>query len=547
MVVVELEPPSQAGPRGRVVEILGNPEVPGVDVRAVLRHHGIEDGFAQEALAAADSLPENPGEDEIQGREDLTRQVLVTIDGASARDFDDAVSLERLGDGLLRLGVHIADVSSYVTEGSLLDLAAFARGTSVYFPDRAVPMLPERLSNGLCSLRPEVPRLAVSAFLDIDREGTVVRQRFAETVIRSRRRLTYEEVRRLLEEPRSEDRKEYGKVLDLLDGLRELMGALNRARVARGSIDFDLPAGDVILDTDGYVVGVKPQERTVAHRIIEECMIAANEAVARELFEAEVSALYRVHEAPDVRHLEDLREILEPLGVSLEGELENLHPDRLQAVLRQVEGTPEEAFVTTLVLRAMDRAFYHRECRGHYALASRHYTHFTSPIRRYPDLVVHRRLKAHLRGEAVAEAESSAFDERLDGIAEHSSFTERRAEQAERDILQWKKVRFLTHRVGETFPGRITGVQPFGLFVQLDDLYVDGLIHIGTLDDYFVFEAESHRLVGQNEGKVFQLADRVEVKLTGVDQRNRGLILELVGPDLRASRRRQRRSARRGG
>lgn len=357
--------------------------------------------------------------------------------------------------------------------------------------------------------------------------------------------MTYEEVRRILEDPRPEDEREYGPVLPMLRQMEELMRILLETRSRRGSIDFDLPEGDVILDTDGYTVGITPGERHVAHRIIEEFMIAANEAVAAELVSHEVPALYRVHDAPSLQDLEGLKETLEAVGVKLKGDLEKLHPSALQEVLDRVEGTEEGPFVSTLVLRTMQRALYREECRGHYALASRYYTHFTSPIRRYPDLVVHRALKALLAGRPRGGAEERALAERMPSIGAHASATERRAEQSERDLLQWKKVRFLADRVGETFRGHITGVQPFGMFVQLDQLYVDGLVPIRMLeDDYYVFEPAAHRLVGANQGKVFQLADPIEVRLDGVSLRHRGL--DLVPTALGKPRGKDDRDRRRG-
>lgn len=539
----------RAHPRGRVAAILGSPDTPGVDVEVVLRHHGIPDRFPPEVLAAAAALPPDPVPADWAGREDLRDVVTVTIDGESARDFDDALSLERLDRDVVRLGVHIADVSHYVAGGGVLDREAYRRGTSVYYPDRAVPMLPERLSNGLCSLRPGVPRLALSAFLDLGRDGEVRGRRFARTVIRSHRRLTYAEVRRVLEEGKPRDPLDYGPVLPLLREMQRVMETLLRRRGARGSIDFDLPEGDVELGTDGHTVGILPQERNVAHRIVEEFMIAANEAVAEALETAGLSALYRVHDPPDATALTELAALLAPLGVRLGGDFATLPPGALQAVLAQVAGGPHEEFVSTVVLRTMQRAVYSPECRGHYALASRFYTHFTSPIRRYPDLLIHRQLKALVAGDAG----EATLAERLPAIADHAGATERRAEQSERDLLQWKKVRFLAHRVGESFRGRITAVQPFGLFVQLADLYVDGLVPIRTLgDDFYRFEGESRRLVGERHGRVFQLADEVDVVLTGVSERHRGLDLKVAdlrepkgrsrGPKGRAGRRRPQRS-----
>ncbi len=535
-VVAAVERRAGKEPRARVIEVLGDPEEPGVDVKVVLRHFEIPDEFPEEVLAAAEELPDHPGPGDFAGREDLRgggQDVIVTIDGESARDFDDAISIARLPGGGFRLGVHIADVAHYVAQGGTLDLEAYRRGTSVYYPERAIPMLPERLSNGLCSLVPHKPRLTVSAFLDLAADGQVLARRFAETVIESARRLTYNEVRRVLEEPRPEDAAEYREVLPRLFLMRELMAILHRMRDGRGSIDFDLPEGDVVLDTDGIMVGVLPEERNVAHRIVEEFMIAANEAVAFELVSKDVPALFRFHDVPSPARLAELRDLLTPFGIALPEELLDLHPDVLQRVLREAAGRPDEKFITSVVLRTMQRAFYDPECRGHYALASRYYTHFTSPIRRYPDLVVHRSLKALLHGRAAEEAARTHLVERLPAMAVHTSATEKRSEQSERDLLQWKKVRFLADRVGERFRGRITGVQPFGLFVQLENFYVDGLVPIRTLgDDYYIYEAEAHRLVGERHGRVFQLADPVEVILTGADLRHRGLDFQLVGmPD----------------
>ncbi|HEV3077485.1 MAG TPA: RNB domain-containing ribonuclease, partial [Thermoanaerobaculia bacterium] len=328
-------------------------------------------------------------------------------------------------------------------------------------------------------------------------------------------------------------------VLNALRDMRELTGALHEARGRRGSLDFDLPEGNVELDTDGTVVGILPYERNVAHRLIEEFMIAANEAVAYELVRRGSPGLFRVHDPPGRERLEELAELLRPLGLELTrdpAELDDLPPAALQQVLKQVEGRPDEPFLSALVLRTMQRAVYSPDCRGHYALASRYYTHFTSPIRRYPDLVVHRCLKALLRGEDPAqrdESERAALAARLAVVAEQTSAAERRAEQSERDLLQWKKVRFLAGRAGERFRGRITGVQPFGLFVQLEYFHVDGLVPIRTLaDDYYLYEPEAHRLVGERRGRVFQLADPVEIELTGADLRHRGLDLKIVGmPD----------------
>ena len=527
-VVVELEGSGKGEEAtGRVVERIGSVDEPGVDVAVVLRHFQIPEEMPQAVLHEAASYPENPSGEEFRGREDLRELVTVTVDGASARDFDDAISVERLQNGHFRLGVHIADVSHYVKEGSALDEEAIRRGNSVYYPERAIPMLPENLSNGLCSLRPEVPRLTVSAFLEIDLLGEVRKQRFCRSVIRSHRRLTYDEVRRVLEQGRPEDEEEYGEILPMLLEARALMTCLYRARMARGSLDFDLPEGDVILDTDGVMVGIQPGERHAAHRIIEEFMIAANQAVARELDGKERPAIYRVHQPPDPERVEELEEILAPLGIRLDHDPDDPTPWDLQEVIRQVDGHPEEAFVSQVILRSQQQAIYSPDCDGHYALAADHYLHFTSPIRRYPDLVVHRSLTRLLEGRSAEAEEEREID--LETLSDHLSHTERRAELSERELLQWKKVRFLEERIGERFTGRITGVKSFGLFVQLDGYFVDGLIPIATLgDEYFEYEEESHRLVGTRTGKSYRLADPVEVELDAVDARHRGLNLRMV-------------------
>ena len=530
----------------RVTEVLGDADRQGVDVRVVLGHFEIPQEFPRSVLDAAARLPDDPASGDTADRLDLTDRIVVTIDGATARDFDDAISVEQTEDGGFELGVHIADVSHYVAEGSPLDREAYRRGTSVYFPDCAVPMLPEALSNGLCSLRPEVPRLTVSACLDIDATGQVRGRSFARSVIRSSRRMTYGEVRRLLEEPRAEDLGEYGAVLPMLQRAERLRELLYQRRLEAGSLDFDLPEVELVLDADGAVENIVPAERSVAHRLIEELMIAANRAVAAELDGAEIPALHRLHAAPELDTMEELRTALAAIGLSFGSSSggrpsrEGLSPESFQAVLRAAAGGPHEALVGSLVLRSMQRAVYSPVEGGHFALSLRHYTHFTSPIRRYPDLLVHRQLKRHIAGEVSAED----LGARLPTIANHSSQTERRAESAERELTKWKKVRFLEDRVGEVFRGTITGVQPFGLFVQLNDYLVDGLVPIRTLsDDYYHFEPDRMRLVGESDDRIFRLGDTIEVLLVAANQEARNLDLEAPGmppPPARSTGRRRR-------
>ncbi len=537
-IVVALEEDSREGLRALVVEELGRTGDPGVDTLVVLRHFEIPDEFPEEVEAAAQELPDDPPKKSFTHRENLRSSTVVTIDGATARDFDDAISLERRKGGGWRLGVHIADVAHYVRPGSGLDREARQRGTSVYFPERAVPMLPERLSNGLCSLRPRVPRLVQSVFMDFDSRGRRRRSRFAQAVIESSARLTYEQVARFLDGGEvasdgagDEITPEVGSLLREAD---ELLERLLERRAERGGLDFDLPVHDLVLDQRGELVAVEAGVRTRAHRLIEEFMIAANEAVAEALVERDVAALFRVHDPPSPERLRDLHGLLATLEPGLETFLDGesgseddptVSPRSLQRILTELEGRDEAPLVSAIVLRTLKRAVYLEENRGHYALGSQAYSHFTSPIRRYPDLVVHRQLSRLSRGQEVADPPSALQR----GLADWCSFTEQRAERAERDILQWKKVRLLEERIGELFQGRITGVQEFGFFVQLEEFLVDGLVPIATLrDDYYWYDTAAFQLEGEKSGRRFRLADRVEVRLVGVSELHRGLDLEIA-------------------
>ncbi len=521
---------------GVVEERLGFLGEPGVDIEIVLRSNGLPPRFPRPVVEESEAFPEEIAEDDLLGRRDFREHRVVTIDGETAKDFDDAVEVERTAHGF-RLGVHIADVSHYVAEGTALDGEALSRGTSVYFPGRVLPMLPERLSNGLCSLNPRVDRLVLSAILETDRKGRVTASEFVKGVIRSGHRMTYTEVARLLEtRPTAADETRYGPFLEDFRTMAELASLLRERREARGSIDFDLPDADVVLDDEGLVVGIVPESRSVAHRLIEEFMLAANEAVAKKLLFSRQPAVYRVHDRPDPDRLVDLREVLESFGYELKGDLADVPPSAFQKILKQIEGKPEERLLSDLLLRAQRKALYSEECRGHYALAAAYYCHFTSPIRRYPDLVVHRQLTRLLEeGRPVSAKDFEPGNEKLAEVASLSSERERRAEQAERESLLWKKIVFMKDKAGREFDAFVTGVTSFGLFVTLKDFFVEGLVPVSALGaDFFVYEEKLHRLRGRSSGKTYRLGDSLRVRLAAVDEVRRRLDFRLPEAAARA-------------
>lgn len=528
-VEIEIYPDRQQSARGRVIETLGFIWEPGVDVEVVIRKYRLPHRFPEEVLAEAEEISMEIDPNEIARRRDLRDREIVTIDGEQARDFDDAVEVRKLPNGNWELGVHIADVSHYVRENSALDREAYERGTSVYFPGRVVPMLPERLSNGICSLNPKVDRLTVSAMIELDERGRVVSREFFRSVIRTRARMTYTDVNRLMTDPTPALEDRYHDLLELFERMATLYRLLRKRRSTRGSIDFDLPQHEVLLTEEGEIEAIQALARNDAHRLIEEFMLAANEAVAQELVFGSQPALYRNHSAPDLDRLEDLKSLLQEFGYKLKGDLEELRPAELQRILRKIEGTPEERFLNELILRSMKRAIYSHECDGHFALAFEHYTHFTSPIRRYPDLVVHRRLTDFIARGALHGDERDRIEAAHVTTASHSSERERRAESAEREVMEWKKVIFMLDKVGETFAGRITGVAPFGLFVELDEHFVQGLVPIASIGgDFWVYLDREHRLRGERSEREFRLGDPVVVRVVEVDEDRRQIDLTLL-------------------
>jgi ribonuclease R len=451
-----------------------------------------------------------------KGRRDLRDLPTVTIDGEKARDFDDAISIEKIKSGY-RLWVHIADVAQYVKEGTFLDDDAYQRGTSVYFPDRVIPMLPEALSNGICSLNPNVDRLTLTCEMDISPAGDIARYDIYESVINSSERMTYTAVREILVDENHSQRKRYSALLKEFELMAELMGILRAKRAKRGSIDFDLPEPEIVLDLQGRMTEIIRAERNMAHQIIEEFMLAANETVAGHIEDKEAPFIYRVHEEPDEEKVADLVDFLATLGISLPAG-KKIKPRHLQKALAGAKGTPEETLINTVLLRTMKQARYSHENVGHFGLAAETYTHFTSPIRRYPDLIVHRVLKADIKGRLTDDAYVARLDETLPKAAVHCSQRERKAMEAERDVITMLKLRFMEDKLGEVYEGIITGVIQFGFFVQLRETFVEGLVHVSTLTgDYYHFVEKLHCLRGERRKCVYRIGDAVRVRVDRVD------------------------------
>jgi ribonuclease R len=511
VVMIELieQPSKHSQPIGRLVEVLGNYADPGMEIEIALRKHELPYEFSTTALAETRKLPDAVRKSDWKGREDLTSLPLVTIDSETARDFDDAVFCERQGKGF-RLVVAIADVSHYVTAGGALDGDAYSRGNSVYFPRRVIPMLPEKLSNGLCSLNPQVERLCMVCDMAINATGTISRYRFYPAVMFSHARLTYTEVAAALYDKDADARARLGSLLPHLEALDLLYRQLAKERVKRGAIDFETLETRMIFDDHGKIERIEPYERNEAHRLIEECMLAANVCASEFLREREQPSLYRVHEGPTPERLVKLRDFLGTFGFQLGGGDTPKAQDYAK-LLEKIGQRPDRQLLQTVMLRSLRQAIYSPTNVGHFGLAYESYTHFTSPIRRYPDLLVHRAIKSAL---AARPYEPGNWEE----IGLHCSMTERRADDATRDVEAWLKCFYMKDRVGEIFEGSISSVVPFGIFVALDGVFVEGLVHVSELgQDYFHFDEKSHAMVGERSGRRFRLADRVSVQLTRVD------------------------------
>lgn len=506
-------------PEGKIAKIIGHINDPGTDVLSVVYARELPFEFQEKVLNQAERVRDEVSEADMAGRMDLRSVPMVTIDGEDAKDLDDAVSLSREG-AIWHLGVHIADVSNYVQENSALDREAKKRGTSVYLVDRVIPMLPHRLSNGICSLNEGCDRLALSCLMDIDEKGNVTGSQIVESVICVDRRMTYTSVKKILEDRDEIEREKYQELVPMFEEMQKLAGILREKRRKRGSIDFDFPETKMILDKRGKPVDIKPYDRNVATKIIEDFMLIANETVAQEYFWRELPFVYRTHDTPDPEKIQALAEFIRNFGYGLKGVQDEIHPKELQKLLARIADSPEEMLISRLTLRSMKQARYSTECTGHFGLAAKYYCHFTSPIRRYPDLQIHRIIKENLRGRMNPER-IAHYEEILPEVAEHSSKTERRADEAERETEKMKKAEYMQEHIGEIYEGVISGITSWGMYVELPST-VEGLIHVSNLyDDRYYYQEESHEMVGVDTGTVYKLGQSIRVRVLGADKQTR--------------------------
>lgn len=507
-------------PEGKITEVLGSIHAPGTDILAIVKSFNIPSEFPVRVMNQAMRVPDHVLDADWDGREDLTGLMTVTIDGEDAKDLDDAVSLTKEGN-IYHLGVHIADVSNYVQGGSAIDKEALKRGTSVYLADRVIPMLPERLSNGICSLNQGVDRLALSCLMDIDGQGNIVAHKITESVIRVDRRMSYEQVRSILEDGETETSREYREFVPMFFLMRELSQLLRSRRHHRGSIDFEFPESKIILNGAGRAIDVRPYEANCATEIIEDFMLMANETVAREYCKGEYPFVYRTHENPDPEKVEELLTLLHHQGIQVRKSREEITPKEIQEILESIQGLPNETMISRLTLRTMKQAKYTTECSGHFGLAARYYCHFTSPIRRYPDLQIHRIIRDNLRGRLQREGKTEHYREILEEVARQSSVCERRAQEAERESDKLKKAEYMSYHLGEEFDGIISGVTGYGLYVELSNT-VEGLVHVTSLrDDYYEFDQEAYELRGQLTKKIYHLGQKVRVRVADADAMKR--------------------------
>lgn len=527
-VVVELTSygDDRRSPEGKVVEIIGHINDPGTDILSIVKGYDLPLEFPEKVLNQAERVAKPVSEADRQGRQDLREWQMVTIDGEDAKDLDDAVSIARDGDCYI-LGVHIADVTNYVQENSALDREAFKRGTSVYLVDRVIPMLPHTLSNGICSLNQGEDRLALSCIMKIDEKGRVVDHEIAETVIRVDQRMSYTSVKKILEDHDPKETKKYQELVPMFEEMSRLSKVLREHRRIRGSIDFDFPETKMILDEKGCPLELRPYERNVATRMIEDFMLLANETVAEDYYWQELPFVYRTHEAPDEEKIRTLATFINNFGYSMHVGANEVRPKEIQKLLAKVEGSPQEAMISRLALRSMKQAKYTPENSGHFGLAAAYYTHFTSPIRRYPDLQIHRIIKDNIRGR-MQEEKIVHYDKILPEVTKHASEMERRAEEAERETVKLKKVEYMQQHLGEIFEGVISSITKWGMYVELPNT-VEGLVHVANMrDDHYEYDENRYELIGTHTNKVYKLGQRIRIRVTGADRLLRTIDFEIA-------------------
>ena len=530
-VVVEITDfgDEQRKPEGRVLEILGHVNDPGVDILSVIKAYGLPEEYPDDVMKQIENIPDEVEEKEKAGRADFRDLQTVTIDGEDAKDLDDAITISKEGN-MYHLGVHIADVSQYVTEGSPLDKEALKRGTSIYLVDRVIPMIPHKLSNGICSLNQGVDRLALSCMMDINEKGEIVKHKICESVINVTRRMSYTSVHKIIEEKDEAERKEYEELIPMFELMYELADILQARREKRGSIDFDFPEAKIILDEKGKPIDVKEYERTQANRIIEEFMLAANQTVAEEYFWNELPFVYRTHETPDMEKIQNLALFIENFGYTLKIKEDEIHPKEVQKLMRSIAGKPEEGLIGRLALRSMKQARYTTECEGHFGLALKYYCHFTSPIRRYPDLQIHRIIKENIHG-GMKDKRIEHYQKILPEVAEQTSALERRADDAEREVEKMKKAEYMEQFVGKDFEGTISGLTTWGMYVELPNT-IEGMIRVADIPgDYYYYDEDLHRMVGEQTGKVYKMGEPLRIIVAGVDKLTRTIDFVLYQED----------------
>lgn len=526
VVRVKKWPEKRRSPEGKVVEILGYYDEKGTDVLSVIRQYKLPEEFPKKVINEVLSIEQKVSKEEIMNRVDLRDEYIFTIDGADAKDLDDGVSIKKLANGNYLLGVHIADVSHYVREGSILDKEAYKRGNSVYFVDRVIPMLPKELSNGICSLNPGEDRLAMTVSMEINKSGEVIKHDIVESVINSKARLVYEDISDLLEGKNKQIKKENSQLYSDLILMEELCNILKEKRERRGSLDFDFPEAKIILDEEGKPVDIVKEDRRIANRIIEEFMLVTNETIAEYLYWSQYPCLYRIHEEPDIEKIKEFSKFIHNFGYSLKGRQE-IHPKKLQELLSEIKGKKEETIISTLLLRSLKKARYSEEQEGHFGLAAKFYCHFTAPIRRYSDLQVHRIIKDFINGKMTRNRKNH-MEKILPEIAEQTSTMERVAEEVEREVEDLKKAQFMAERIGEVYEGMVSSLTHFGMFVQLDNT-VEGLVHFSNMvDDYYYFDEDNYYIIGERTNKKYRIGDTVTVQVINADMLKRTIDFMLV-------------------